>query len=145
MYGCETRTARVDDSRRLAAFGTKLLRRITGIKYVDRFSNADLFKRLQYNTTILNRARVQQLRWLGHVQCMCNDQLPKIAFGGHIHGSCLRGRPSKRWKENFSDCKLPGLLRMVHNREQNSQEIHSFVTREAPRRPLRSDGTQVSK
>ena len=78
MYGCETWTVRVDDSRRLAAFEPKLLRQIAGITYVDRVSNADLLKRLPYNTTILNRVHVQQFRGLDQVQCMCNENYQKL-------------------------------------------------------------------
>ena len=139
MDGCKTWTARVDDSRQLAAFETKLLRRTTGIICVDRVSNADLLKRLHYTTTILNRVRVHLFRWLCHVQHMCNDQLPKIAFEGRIHCS----HPPKHWKENFSDWDLPGLLRMAQTREQYRQRIHSLVRTEALRRRPRPDGTSV--
>ena len=144
MYGCETWTVIKDDSRRLAALETKLLRRIAGITYVDRVSNAGLLKGPQYNTTILKRARVQQFRWLGHVQWMSNYQLHEIAFKSLINGSHPRGRPPKRWKENFSDCNLHGLLRMVQNREQCRQKIHSLVRRGATRRPPMPDGTIYS-
>ncbi|XP_065557561.1 uncharacterized protein LOC136025457 [Artemia franciscana] len=127
MYGCETWTVRVNDSRRLAAFETKLLRQIAGIKYVDRVSNTDLFKRLQYKTIILNRVRIQQFRWLGHVQRMCNDKLPKIAFESRIHGFRLHGHPSKCWKESICDCSLPSPLTMAQNREQYRRQVHSLV------------------
>ena len=113
-YGCEAWTVRVDDSRWLAAFQIKLLRRIAGITYIDRVSNADLLTKQQYNTAILNRVRVQQFRWLGQVLRMCNNQLPKIVFEGYIHDS--RPHPPKRWKEKFSNCKLPDLLRLAQNR-----------------------------
>ena len=137
-YGSKTWTIRVDDSRRLATFETKLLSRIACITYVDGFSNADLLKRLQHNTPILNRARIQQFKWLGHVQRMYNDQLPKIAFEGRIQSS----RPPKRWKKNFSDCNLPGVLILAKkNREQYRRQIYSLVRREALRRTTRPGWT----
>ena len=116
--------------------------RITSITHVDRVSNTDLLERQLYNTTILDSVHVQQLRWLGHVQRMSKDQLPKIAFE-RVHGSRPRGRPPKRWKEKFFHYNLLDLLRMAQYREQYRKHIHSLVRREAPRRPKRPGGTSA--
>jgi hypothetical protein len=48
---------------------------------------------------------------------MSSAQLPKIAFEGKINASRPRGRPPKRWWENFSDHPTQELLRTAINRE----------------------------
>ena len=141
IYSCETWTLKVDDNRRLAAFETKCLRRIAGITYLDRISNFELLERLKVQQTILMKIQLQQLRWLGHVQRMSRSRLPKITFEGQIHGSRPRGRPPKRWKENFAPHRLSDLLRLAEDREAYRRHIHAVTKKEAPRRPSRTDGT----
>ena len=80
MYRCETWAVGVDDSRQLNVIETKLPRHIAGITCVDWVSNADLLKRLQYNTTILDRIRVQKLSWLGQVQLATSSACPMTNY-----------------------------------------------------------------
>lgn len=141
MYACESWTLKTDDQRRLAAFETKSLRRIAGITYLDRISNIRLFESLKIKHTILDKIKLQQLRWLGHIQRMENSRLPKIVFDGRVHGSRPRGRPPKRWKDNFSTLNLPQLLRLTEDRCSYRRHINNIVNEEAPKQPSRMDGT----
>ena len=69
-YGTETWTLKAEDKHRLAAFETKSLRKLSGITYLDRVSNEQLLSSLDYPQTIMQTIKLQQLRWLGHVQRM---------------------------------------------------------------------------
>lgn len=140
MYACETWTLKVEDERRISVFETKCLRRIAGITYQDRVSNEDLRKQLKRETTILQKVRLQQLRWLGHIQRMENSRLPKVAFEGRVHGSRPPGRPRKRWRDNFGD-DLLCLLRQADDRALYRKLIQERVKEMAPTRPLRTSGT----
>ena len=140
MYACEKWTLKVEDERRISAFETKCLRRIAGITYQDRVSNEDLRKQLKRETTILQKVRLQQLRWLGHIQRMENSRLPKVAFEGRVHGSRPPGRPRKRWRDNFGDDNLC-LLRQADDRALYRKLIQERVKEMAPSRPLRTSGT----
>ena len=141
IYACESWTLKTDDQRRLAAFETKSLRRIAGITFHDRISNSKLLHNLKVKFTILDKIKLQQLKWLGHTQRMASTRLPKITFDGRVHGSRPRGRPPKRWKENFSPYNLPQLCRLADNRSTYRRHINELVKEEAPKRPSRTDGT----
>ena len=142
LYSSETWSIKADDERRISAFETKCLRRIAGITYIDRVSNEDLRKLLRCPRTIMDRVRSQQLRWLGHIQRMSANQLPKITFEGRVHGTRSRDQPHKRWTDNFPAHNLPQLLRLAPDRSNYRRHIHHFLRREeAPIQPQRPGGT----
>jgi len=41
----------------------------------------------------------QRISWLGHLERMEEDRMPKMIFTQKLEGTRRRGRPSKRWKE----------------------------------------------
>jgi len=41
----------------------------------------------------------QRISWLGHLQRMEEDRMPKKIFTQKLEGTRRRGRPRKRWKE----------------------------------------------
>jgi len=54
----------------------------------------------------------QMLSWLGHLERMEEDRLPKKFFTQELEGTRRRGRPRKRWKEEVeSDLQVLGLRR----------------------------------
>ena len=53
-----------------------------------------------------------------------------------------RGRPRKRWTDNFLASNLPQLLRLAQDRSTYRRHIHHLFRREeAPIQPQRPDGT----
>ena len=41
----------------------------------------------------------QRMSWLGHLEGMEEDRMPKKIFTRELEGTRRRGRPRKRWKE----------------------------------------------
>jgi len=41
----------------------------------------------------------QRINWLGHLERMEEDRIPKKIFTQELEGTRRRGRPRKRWKE----------------------------------------------
>ena len=41
----------------------------------------------------------QRISWLGHLERMEEDRIPKKIFTQELEGTRRRGRPTKRWKE----------------------------------------------
>jgi hypothetical protein len=42
----------------------------------------------------------QRMSWLGHLERMEEDRMPKKIFAQELEGTRRRGRPRKGWKEN---------------------------------------------
>jgi len=54
----------------------------------------------------------QRISWLGHLERMEEDRMPKKIFNQELEGTKRRGRPRKRWKEEVvRDLKVLGVRR----------------------------------
>jgi hypothetical protein len=54
----------------------------------------------------------QGISWLGHLERMEEDRLPKKIFTQELEGTRRRGRPRKRWKEELErDLQVLGVRR----------------------------------
>ena len=64
----------------------------------------------------------QRISWLGHLERMEEDRMPKKIFIQELEGSRRRGRPRKGWKEEVErDLQLLGVRRwreLVADREK---------------------------
>ena len=69
LYGCETWPEKVADFNRLEAFQMRCYRRILGITYRDRVTNAEVLRRAGRDSAPPLRCLIlaRRLRWLGHV------------------------------------------------------------------------------
>jgi len=48
---------------------------------------------------IVKSIKGQRISWLGHLERMEEDRMPKKIFTQELEGTRRRGRPRKRWKE----------------------------------------------
>ena len=106
MYGSESWEMTAADCERLMVFERRVLRIIFGPVNIDgewriRY-NHELYN-LYTNETIVQKIKVQRLRWLGHVFRMENDAPQrKCLFTEPRDGSRGRGRPRTRWMDSVS-------------------------------------------
>ena len=99
LYGSEAWTLYMHQERRLNAFHMRNLRRLLGITWQDRVSNAGVLAQAGMSSmfAILTQRR---LRWLGHVCRMDDGRIPKdILYGELATGTRPTGRPALRYKD----------------------------------------------
>jgi hypothetical protein len=54
----------------------------------------------------------QRISWLGHLESMQEDRIPKKIFTQELEGTRQRGRPRKRWIEEVErDLQVLGVRR----------------------------------
>jgi hypothetical protein len=54
----------------------------------------------------------QRISWLGHLERMEENRMPKLIFSQELEGTKRRGRPRKRWKEEVErDLQVLGVRR----------------------------------
>ena len=86
----------------LLIFERKIFRRICGPKYENgewkSQTNREL-KEMSRGENIVKWIKGQRISWLGHLERMEEDRMPKKIFTQEVEGTKRRGRPRKRWKE----------------------------------------------
>ena len=61
---------------------------------------------------ILKWIKGQRISWLGHLERMEEDRMPKKIFTQELQGTRQRGRPRKRWTEEVEkDLQVSGVRR----------------------------------
>ena len=100
LYGCETWTVQKRHESRLQATEMLCLRRIEGVSRIDRVRNADIRESLG-QVAVVDMMKDRQMRWKEKLEGMDDDRLVKQVYEGDIAGRRPRGRPRKRWIENF--------------------------------------------
>jgi hypothetical protein len=80
----------------------EIFRAIYGPKYENRKgknrTNREL-EEMRKGKNIVKRIKGQMVSWLGHIERMEEDKIPKKIFTQELEGTRRRGRPRKRWKE----------------------------------------------
>ena len=91
LYGSETwtTTTYAGQERRLNSFHLRSIRRILGISWQDKVTNADVLSRAGL-PTMFTLLRQRRLRWLGHVRRMEDGRIPKDILYGEL---ALGGEP----------------------------------------------------
>ena len=98
LYGSETWTTYAGQESRFNTFHLRSIRRILGISWLDKVTNADVPSSagLPSMYTLLRQCR---LRWLGNVRRMDDSRIPKyILYGELALGSRTTGHPHLRYK-----------------------------------------------
>jgi hypothetical protein len=91
------------EEQALIIFERKIFRRIYGPKYEKgewkSRTNREL-EEMKGGENIVKWVKGQRIRWLGHLERMGKDRMPKKIFTQELEGTRRRGRPRKRWKED---------------------------------------------
>jgi len=76
---------------------------------------------------IVKWTKGQRISWLGHLERMEEDRLPKKIFPQELEWSRRRGRPRKKWKEEVErDLRVLGVRRwreLVADRKKNGRTL----------------------
>jgi len=96
-------------------FERKIFRRIYGAKYENgewkSGTNREL-EEMSIGENIVKWIKGQRISWLGHLERMEEDRMPKKIFTQELEGMRRRGRPRKRWEEEGeSDLRVMGVRR----------------------------------
>ena len=85
--------------RRLNAFHPRSIRRILGISWLDKVTNADVLFRVGL-PSMYTLLRQRRLRWLGHVRRLEDGRIPKYILNGELAlGSRTTDHPHLRYKD----------------------------------------------
>jgi hypothetical protein len=90
------------EEQALLIFERKIFRRIYGPKYEDvewkSRTNREL-EELSKRENIVKWIKGQRINWLGHLERMEEDTMPKKILTQELEGTRRRGRPRKGWRE----------------------------------------------
>jgi len=100
LYGRETWTILKRHESKLQAFDMMCLRRVEGVTRKDRVRNEEVKKTLGQEA-VMDIVNKKQRKWKDKVEAMSEGRLVKKAYMDEARGSRPRGRPKKRWQDNF--------------------------------------------
>jgi hypothetical protein len=114
-YGAGTWTMTKKEEQALLIFERKIFRRIYGPKYEDGEwkirTNREL-EELNKGENIVKWIKRQRISWLGHLERMEEERMPKKIFTQELEGTRRRGRPRKGWREEVErDLQVMGVRR----------------------------------
>ena len=111
LYGSETWPPYSTHLKILNKFHLQCLRKMLRITWRDKIPNNEVLTRCG-SSHVHSMIAQRTLRWVGHVERMSSDRLPKTVFYAELAtGRRPIGRPKKRYKDHLKDtlkrCSLP--------------------------------------
>jgi len=100
--GAETWMMTKKEGQALLILKRKIFRRICGPKYENgewkSRTNREL-EEMSKGENVVKWIKGQRISWLGHLERMEEDRMPKKIFTQELEGTRRRGRPRKGWRE----------------------------------------------
>jgi hypothetical protein len=100
-YGAEAWTLTKKEEQAVLIFERKIFRRIYGPKYENgewKSRTSRELEEVSKGENIVKWIKGQRICWLGHLQRMEKDRMPKKILAQELEGMRRRGRPRKGWK-----------------------------------------------
>jgi len=99
LYGSEIWCLNENEMGILRRTERAMVRAMCGVKLMDRKKTEDLMQMLGLEEAVDQLARVNGVRWYGHVLRRDEEHVLRRAFEFEVDGSRRRGRPKKTWKK----------------------------------------------
>ena len=114
-YGAEAWTLTKKEEQSLLIFESKIFRRIYGPKYENgewkSRTNGEV-EEMSKGENIVKWMKGRRISWLGHLERMEEDRMPKKIFTQEMERTRRRGGPRKRWREKVErDLQVQGVRR----------------------------------